>query len=569
MNKYSEEFVSGEKLISLCDVAIGSKEWINKFRNTKECCNNIIYVGSEITEEIQNLIDRSFVFFVKTDWMKYFQNTIMPAIKNPYVIVSHCAALKSGNEQKILDDKNLIRWFGLNMILNPKTEGLPDGLQNKNWPGWNFNICKENENNEKNYLLYINFTLRTNPKRKKIRDLLIKKGFIEAEKKPWHEYIKELSKHKFCISPPGAGNDCHRIWESIYVGCIPIVEKDTLLYPYFNELPILWVNDYNIIDNSFLDNKYEIMMNQKRNIDKAKLSYWRNLINQLKLTYRSDIECIKAKEEIEIKPIELKDYFDENIKLNIDPTIKKKFLAFGNEKYLKSRERIIKEAKALNIFDECNLETETVYEEPIMKNIISRINCGSFKNARGGGWWIWKPYIIYKLLKQSNDKDIIFYTDAGTEIINRPDVKIKFIELFNLVSKSSRCPTGIATFIVSGPPNERYEYMFNMQEVFEHFGVENNKEITDTQQVAATVCIFYKCDKCMEIVEKWINTAIKHPGYLTGDRRVSHQLKGYKERQGFRDHRHDQSIWSILCKLHGVNILTHDMNPIHQCHKRE
>ena len=37
----------------------------------------------------------------------------------------------------------------------------------------------------------------------------------------------------------------------------------------------------------------------------------------------------------------------------------------------------------------------------------------------------------------------------------------------------------------------------------------------------------------------------------------------------FRDHRHDQSIWSILCKLNNVNILTHDKNPIHQTHYRE
>ena len=42
------------------------------------------------------------------------------------------------------------------------------------------------------------------------------------------EYLKELSKYKFSLCPPGNGLDTHRVWESLLVGTIPIVEDNEL-----------------------------------------------------------------------------------------------------------------------------------------------------------------------------------------------------------------------------------------------------------------------------------------------------------------------------------------------------
>ena len=39
------------------------------------------------------------------------------------------------------------------------------------------------------------------------------------------DYIKELSSCYFCLSPNGNGIDCHKHWECLYLGVIPIVTK--------------------------------------------------------------------------------------------------------------------------------------------------------------------------------------------------------------------------------------------------------------------------------------------------------------------------------------------------------
>tara|TARA_B100001287_G_C22579594_1_gene480302 strand:+ start:28 stop:777 length:750 start_codon:yes stop_codon:yes gene_type:complete len=242
---------------------------------------------------------------------------------------------------------------------------------------------------------------------------------------------------------------------------------------------------------------------------------------------------------------------------------KKYFICFGNKRFIKSRKRIIEEAKQIDVFDDYFLETENVCKEEPYKNIIKKM-----KPGRGFYWYTWKPYIIYKSLSKLNDGDILFYCDSGMKIFNNGIVKKKFKKLFNLVSNKEKCPTGIVTFITTGPKEKRIEFQYNLVQVFEHFNVLNNKDITHTQQIQAGVSMFLKCDKSMQIVKTWFDTCVTNPEFFIGDYRFCN-LKRKSQISGYKDHRHDQSIWSILCKIHRVNVLQHNSNPIHQTHYRE
>ena len=88
-------------------------------------------------------------------------------------------------------------------------------------------IMKENIIKKK--LLYVNFNIHTDYQvRNPVMDLLKRKGYKTiGGVKPLDQelYWRELSSSKFCISPPGNGIDCHRIWECIYLNTIPICIK--------------------------------------------------------------------------------------------------------------------------------------------------------------------------------------------------------------------------------------------------------------------------------------------------------------------------------------------------------
>ena len=98
--------------------------------------------------------------------------------------------------------------------------------------------------------------------------------------------------------------------------------------------------------------------------------------------------------------------------------------------------------------------------------------------------------------------------------------------------------------------------------------VYENKDITHTQQCQAGVNIICKSDISFKIIEKWFTLTLTNPEFFAGDRRYC-KFEKVNQFQGFRQHRHDQSVWSILCKLNKVNILKNNLNPINQTHYRE
>ena len=39
-----------------------------------------------------------------------------------------------------------------------------------------------------------------------------------------------------------------------------------------------------------------------------------------------------------------------------------------------------------------------------------------FKHSRGGGYWIWRPYILRSAINDINDGEYLVYLDAGCTI---------------------------------------------------------------------------------------------------------------------------------------------------------
>ena len=70
----------------------------------------------------------------------------------------------------------------------------------------------------------------------------------------------EMNKFKFIISPRGAGIDCHRTWEALYLGCIPIVLSSSIDEIY-HDLPVLVLKDWSELSEELseelLENTWE------------------------------------------------------------------------------------------------------------------------------------------------------------------------------------------------------------------------------------------------------------------------------------------------------------------------
>jgi len=89
------------------------------------------------------------------------------------------------------------------------------------------------------------------------------------------EYRQEVQNTKFVISPPGNGRDCHRTWEAIYLGAVPVVMNGHLAESLTSDLPICVVDDYedfvSLTDNE-LDALYQEL--RSRPLTKAWGHHW-------------------------------------------------------------------------------------------------------------------------------------------------------------------------------------------------------------------------------------------------------------------------------------------------------
>ena len=125
------------------------------------------------------------------------------------------------------------------------------------------------------------FNTRTNSK---VRDpalqSLLDAGieFEQPSKRP-SSYIKWVQSTKFIISPPGNGYDCHRTWEAIYLGAVPVVLEGSLHPNLVRAAPVLAVHSYGqfaATSAESLEAKFLEISNQDQGA--SQMAYWVRLL---------------------------------------------------------------------------------------------------------------------------------------------------------------------------------------------------------------------------------------------------------------------------------------------------
>jgi len=244
-----------------------------------------------IVDETQNTLIPSQVqwgstIFLKTDYLDYFFNDLHPLIANPYILVTHNSDFPCpGNYAHYLDDPKLLAWFGQNNGGAPHTKlhPIPIGLANRYWPHGSIEAMQAmsvyGKTASRPTLLYMNIAVSTYPtERTRVYNLFKDKPYCtKSEPKDFPSYLRDIAHSKFVLSPRGNGIDCHRTWEALLLGAIPIV-KTSSLDPLFKDLPVLIITTWEELSEDFLRKKWEEMRTQEYNTDKLYAAYWRMLV---------------------------------------------------------------------------------------------------------------------------------------------------------------------------------------------------------------------------------------------------------------------------------------------------
>ena len=156
------------------------------------------------------------------------------------------------------------------------------------------------------------------------------------------------------------------------------------------------------------------------------------------------------------------------------------------------------------------------------------------KNKRGCGYWLWKPYLIHKNIQDMKNGDILLYLDCGCELDIRNRMKIA--EMFHLVNKYK--------LITS---STQIELMWNKMDLLVELQMLQNEYLITPQKQAGAIVLLV-CDETRKLVKDWYNIACLNNYHFIDDTPSIRQ-----NINGFNEHRHDQSIFSLLVKKYGLS----------------
>jgi hypothetical protein len=150
---------------------------------------------------------------------------------------------------QLLADAGAVKTYAQNLVEHfPGVEPLPIGLENA-WHSTNgrprdFRAKRNRSQNRISRVMWA-FNVETDPiGRKKAANELVnvptadRLGLLTPK-----QHRSALTRYSFVASPPGNGLDCHRTWEAMYLGCVPIVLRSHMTQ-YYEQLGLpIWVID--------------------------------------------------------------------------------------------------------------------------------------------------------------------------------------------------------------------------------------------------------------------------------------------------------------------------------------
>lgn len=146
---------------------------------------------------------------------------------------------------------------------------------------WTVPFNESIENYKRDILLHFCVDAGTDSRRRathkvnraSIVTVLEKNGFVNRPRACAAQYWEDLQRSVFVVSPEGNGIDCHRTYEALWCGCIPIVERvnQKHIRQLYGNVPILWTNDYSEITPEYLWKMHNAI--QKMQFDFSKLYY--------------------------------------------------------------------------------------------------------------------------------------------------------------------------------------------------------------------------------------------------------------------------------------------------------
>ena len=234
-----------------------------------------------------------------------FVKNFLPNIHHYFTLVTgdsdHNVTMYKEETDRILNHPHLINWYVQNRAIeHPKLQSMPIGLDfHTVWekPG-NFGMRQTSPLAQERMMLnalsqsppphkkfasyYCNWVLKMYADRPECYEKIDKDCcFFENLPAGRKFMFQRQAEFMFTVSPSGLSYECHRTWESIILGSVPIV-KPSLTNFVYDGLPVMKVDDWAQVNKASIPARVKEISESIYDFNPLFLQYWMSKINRKK-----------------------------------------------------------------------------------------------------------------------------------------------------------------------------------------------------------------------------------------------------------------------------------------------
>lgn len=191
------------------------------------------------------------------------------------------------------------------------------------------------------------------------------------------------------------------------------------------------------------------------------------------------------------------------------------FVTYGDEKYVKQRKMICITAKQI-----AKVSSVFSYSEKDLDKRFIDENREVMGDPKGGGLWLWKPFLILKALNEIEYGDHLLYCDCSAIFVRNAK---------GIVDELTNLDQSVVAYELP-----LIEEQWTDSGTLKKYG---SNEAGKTNQLSASYILFKKDDASLNFVLEWLNICCT--SFLTLPNRFNSPCIS---------HRYDQSVFSLLYK---------------------
>lgn len=205
-------------------------------------------------------------------------------------------------------------------------------------------------------------------------------------------------------------------------------------------------------------------------------------------------------------------------------------ISYASNHFLKRKETFLKQSEKLKKFDFIKVFSENDLDEEFVEKYQNIL-----KMPRGGGYWIWKSQIIKQTFDKIDHGDILIYADVGCSFNDNIKAKNEFDWYIDFIKKNSFLRFD------SGHKEKKYSNTKTIDFFSKKYNISYDK-LSNSNQLMATIMGFIKNEKTIDFINQYL-LFLEEDSLLITD--FYNNINPCDE---FIDHRHDQSLFSLLYK---------------------